>query len=346
MMKIDIKSLLLSELEEEIKNIGEKGFRAKQIYSWLHEKNAKSFAEMSNLSNNLREKLSNKSFISELKILKKMKSRQDDTTKYLFQLENDTIIESVLMKYSFGNSVCVSSQAGCRMGCKFCASTIGGIERNLTSAEMLSQVYEIQSELGERISNVVIMGSGEPLDNYENTLKFIRILNSEEGLKIGQRHITLSTCGLVDKIAELQQENLQINLAISLHAPNDEIRKKLMPIAKTYSMAELISACNSYSNATKRRITYEYALIHGVNDSRESALELAKKLSNTLSHVNLIPVNNVDEQNFRKSSKENILAFSEILKKSNVETTIRRELGSDINAACGQLRKSYLERGV
>lgn len=321
--------------------IGEKAFRAKQIFEWLHVKQVSSFDEMTNLSKSLREKLKENYRISDIKIAEKFISKQDNTIKYLFELENDIIIESVLMRYSYGNAVCISSQAGCRMGCRFCASTVDGLERSLSAAEMAMQIYKIQQDIGERISNVVIMGSGEPLDNYDNLLAFLKIIS--EGIGIGQRHITVSTCGLVDKINELAKLELQITLAISLHAPNDDIRRKTMPIANKYGIDELISAAKAYADRTKRRVTFEYALIKGVNDSRENAAELADRLKGGLCHVNLIPVNDVKENNFLRSEEQTIKAFAAVLMSKGVETTVRRRLGSDINAACGQLRKRYKE---
>jgi len=266
---------------------------------------------------------------------------EDFQKKYLFEIEGGLVIESVLMKYHYGNTACISTQAGCRMGCRFCASTIDGIERNLTAGEMLAQIYEIQKDIEERISSVVLMGSGEPLDNYDNVLRFIHLANDEKGLCLGQRHITLSTCALVEKIYNLLEEDLQITLAVSLHAPNDEIRQSIMPIAKKYSMEEVLKACKEYSDKTKRRITFEYALIKGVNDSDSCAQELASKLHNMLCHINLIPVNTVKERDYIKSSEERVQKFAQIIEQRGIEVTVRRKLGSDIDAACGQLRRSY-----
>ncbi len=341
MEKIDIKNLTLDELEQDIINMGEAKFRAKQIFSWLHQKNVSSFDEMLNISKGFREKLNNRFKITNIEIVDKLISSVDKTTKYLFKLENNHIIESVLMKYSYGNAVCISSQVGCRMGCTFCASTLDGLERNLTTAEMVSQIYKIQEDSKEKIRSIVLMGSGEPFDNFDNFLKFIEIINHKDGLNIGQRHITVSTCGIVPKIYELADKKLQVNLALSLHAPTDEKRKNIMPIAKKYTVREIVDACKYFAQTTKRRVTYEYALIAGINDGEEDAKEIIKLLKGSLAHINLIPVNNVKERNYIKSSKEQIKNFATILKKSGIETTIRRELGSDINAACGQLRKSY-----
>ena len=342
-MADDIKSLYIEEIEGMLKEMGEPKFRAKQIFSWLHAKKAKTFDEMTNLSKPLREKLGEKFKISNVKILEKLIS-SDGTTKYLFSLDDGNVIESVLMRYSYGNAVCVSTQVGCRMGCGFCASTLNGLERNLEAGEILSQIYEISRDIDERISSVVLMGSGEPLDNYDNVIRFIRLLNSRDGADIGQRHITLSTCGLAEKIDKLRGENLQITLAISLHAPNDEIRGKTMPVSRKYDMETLLSACRRYSEETKRRITFEYALIRGVNDSAACAKELASKLKGMLCHVNLIPVNDVKEREYVHSSEEQIKSFASILMGRGIETTIRRKLGSDINAACGQLRRSYISK--
>ena len=341
MDKIDIKNLTLDELEKEILDMQEAKFRAKQVFSWLHQKNVSSFDEMTNISKDFREKLDNKFKLTEIEIIDKLVSNVDKTTKYLFKLENNYIIESVLMKYSYGNAVCISTQVGCRMGCKFCASTLDGLERNLLASEMLSQIYKIQEDSKEKIRSIVLMGSGEPFDNFENFLKFIEIINHKDGLNIGQRHITVSTCGIVPKIYELADKKMQINLALSLHAPTDEDRKKIMPIAKKYTVKEIVEACKYFANTTKRRVTYEYALISGVNDREEDAKEIIKLLKGSLCHVNLIPVNDVKERNYIKSSKEQIKNFANILINAGIETTIRRELGSDINAACGQLRKSY-----
>lgn len=343
MNKTDIKSLTLAELEILVKDLGEKSFRAKQIFQWLHGRNAVDFDVMTSLSKGFREKLKQETYISYAKMAEKYVSSVDNTTKYLFQIENDYIIESVLMRYDYGNSVCVSSQAGCKMGCVFCASAIGGLERNLTAGEIASQIYSISEDIGERISHVVVMGCGEPLDNFDNLISFIDIINSEDGANIGQRHITVSTCGLVDKIYELADKNLQITLAVSLHAPNDEIRKTIMPVAKKYSMDLLLKACKYYTDVTKRRLTFEYALIADVNDSRECAQELAREIRGMLCHINLIPVNQVEENEYKKSEKETLERFAGVLKNMGIETTIRRKLGNDINAACGQLRNRYIK---
>ncbi len=333
-----------AELEQFIIEMGEPGFRAKQLFEWIHGKHAADFAEMTNLPKTLREKLESTAKLPRTEVVRKLVSQKDGTRKYLFALENGSVIESVLMKYEYGNTVCISTQAGCRMGCQFCASTLDGVERSLTAGEMLSQVYEIQKDCGERVSGVVLMGSGEPLDNYENVLKFLRLINDRKGQNMGQRHITLSTCGLIDKIYELAEENLQITLAVSLHAPNDGIRNSIMPISRANPMDTLLSACRAYAEKTKRRITFEYAMMQGVNDSDACARELAGRLRHMLCHVNLIPVNDVKERAFVKSSDERVRRFAAILQDNSVETTVRRRLGSDIDAACGQLRRGYLKK--
>lgn len=340
-MKKDLKSLTLEELQIEMVSIGEAKFRAKQIFRWLHVKYVNSFDEMTDLSEALREKLRKNYEIGAVKQVKKLVSKIDNTTKYLFELENNYIIESVFMHYSYGNTVCISTQAGCRMGCTFCASTIDGVEKSLTPAEMLSQVYEIERDKGETISGVVLMGSGEPLDNYDNVLKFIKLINSKDGKNMGQRHITLSTCGLINKMYDLADEELQITLAVSFHAPNDEIRNRLMPVSKANPMDKLLEACRFYADKTKRRITFEYSLIKGVNDSADNAKELASKLKGMLCHVNLIPINDVKEKDYVKSTNETIKRFEDILLSRRIETTVRKSLGGDIDAACGQLRKRY-----
>ncbi len=336
MDKIDIRELSLEELTKLLENIGEKAFRGKQIYEWLHKKLVSDFSEMTNISKSTIAKLSEVAYIPKITILEKHIS-EDGTIKYLFNVKGG-VIESVLMKYSSSTSICVSTQMGCRMGCTFCASTLGGLVRNLSCGEILGQVYEIQKDVEDRVSHVVLMGSGEPLENYDNTLNFINKITDEKGLNLSSRHITLSTCGLVEKINDLANKKLQINLAVSLHAPNDEIRRSIMPIAFKYDIDELIKACKNYGNVTKRRVTYEYALIKGVNDSTRCANELGKRLRGSLAHVNLIPVNDVKERNYKKSDKDTINDFANILKSLKVETTIRRENGSDINASCGQLR--------
>ncbi len=344
MTKTDILSMNLEQLQQLMEQWGEPKFRAKQIFAWLHEKQVADFTQMTNLSQTFREKLQTETKISALDMVEKLVSKEDGTRKYLFALENGSVIESVLMQYDYGNTVCVSTQAGCRMGCRFCASTLDGVERSLTAGEMLSQIYQIQKDLGQRISGVVLMGSGEPLDNYESVLRFIKLLNDPMGQNMGQRHMTLSTCGLIEKMYDLAEEQLQITLAVSLHAPNDEIRKQIMPVAKANPMDKLLQACQAYTDKTKRRLTFEYALMQGVNDSDECARELAHRLRQMLCHVNLIPMNPVKERAYTKTSKAQVQRFSAILQQNGVETTIRRKLGSDIEAACGQLRRRYMQK--
>lgn len=338
MEKTDIKSLNLEELTAFVESLGEKKFRAKQIYEWMHRKHVASFSEMTNISAALIEKLNQDCTLTSLKKADVQISKIDGTRKYLFLLDDGNVIESVLMRYKHGNSVCISSQVGCRMGCRFCASTVGGLTRSLATSEILDQIYEIERHIGERVSNVIIMGIGEPLDNYENVIRFIRMLSDENGLHISQRNITLSTCGLVPKIYDLMREELTITLAISLHAPNDEIRREMMPVANRFSMNEIMDACRKYIEETGRRITFEYTMVQGTNDSRENALELAARLRGMLCHVNLIPLNAVEGRMGHRSVPENIRQFQSVLECHHINVTIRREMGSDIDAACGQLR--------
>lgn len=340
MEKIDIKSLRLHELEQKLLDMKLPKFRTRQIYTWLHQKFVSSFEGMTNLSLALREQLDCVFYINELKIKKKLVSEIDGTIKYLFELVDGNCIESVLMRYKHGNSLCISSQVGCKMGCNFCASTLGGLVRNLTPSELLDQVYAVTVDSGEKVSNIVMMGIGEPLDNFENVLAFLDILSSADGLELSLRHVSLSTCGIVEKIDELAKRKLGLTLSVSLHAPNNEVRNTMMPINKRWNVEQLLDACERYFNATGRRISFEYALIHGVNDSEEHAVELAKRLRGTVSHVNLIPVNNVQERNYVRANSKRIHGFKESLLKKNINATIRRELGADINAACGQLRRN------
>ena len=338
----DIKSLTLSELTQEMESIGEKKFRAAQIYSWLHERIVDDFDEMANLSKGLREKLKENYELPHLTLVRVQTSKIDETSKFLFRLSDGNVIESVLMKYHHGNSVCISSQVGCRMGCRFCASTLDGLTRNLRPSEMLDQIYRIQRSTGERVSNVVVMGSGEPMDNYDNLIRFIRLLSDENGLNISQRNITVSTCGIVPKILKLAEEGLSITLALSLHAPDDETRKTLMPIANSYSLSEVLPACREYYKKTGRRLTFEYSLVQGVNDNLDEAKRLTALLKDMQGHVNLIPVNPIKERDFKQSNRDAIDAFRGYLEKHGINVTIRREMGRDIGGACGQLRKSYL----
>ena len=344
MEQIEIKSLSLAQLKNIVTEMGEKAFRAKQIYEWLHQKQAESFDEMSNLSAALREKLKERCVLTTLKMLEVQTSKIDGTQKYLFALPDGNVVESVLMKYKHGNSVCISSQVGCKMGCRFCASTIGGWTRNLLPSEMLEQIYRIQKLSGERVSNVVVMGTGEPLDNYDNLLQFIRLLTDENGLHISQRNVTVSTCGIVPKMYELAEENLQITLAISLHASNQAKRAELMPIANKYSINEVLEACRNYFEKTGRRLTFEYSLVGGKNDTKEDAEELAHLIKGLNCHVNLIPVNPIKERDYVRSDKKVIENFKNKLEKYQINVTIRREMGRDIDGACGQLRKSYIDK--
>lgn len=339
----NILDFSLEDLKLWMEENNEGKFRAKQIFEWIYKKGIFDFDNMTNISKDIKNKLKDNFYIGVPQTVNKYTSNIDGTQKFLFKYRDGNIIESVIMKYKYGNTICVSTQVGCRMGCKFCASTIGGIVRNLTHGEIAGQILRAQSEINERISNVVLMGSGEPLDNYDNVIKFIKLINSEEGLNIGQRHITLSTCGIVPKIKELADKELQITLAISLHAPSDDIRKTMMPIANKYSLNEIVDACRYYSVKTNRRITFEYALVKGVNDKKEHAKELCNLLKRLLCHVNLIPINEIKENDYKKSNMKDIDAFKETLTRCGIETTIRREMGSDINAACGQLRKNYME---
>ena len=343
MEKIDIKSLSYKELQSAVEALGEKKFRAKQLYQWMHEKLADDYEEMTNLPKSIRDKLKEQCTYTCLEMVDRKISQIDGTEKYLFRLEDGNVIESVLMRYHHGNSVCISSQVGCRMGCRFCASTLGGLTRNLRASEMLDQVYRIQRISGERVSNLVVMGTGEPLDNYDNLLKFIKILSDEQGLNISQRNITVSTCGLVENIRRLADEKLQKTLALSLHASSQEKRKELMPIAYKYELQEVLDACRYYFEQTGRRLTFEYSLVGGVNDRDQDARELAKLVGDLNCHVNLIPVNPIKERDFVQPDRHVSEAFKNKLEKNHINVTIRREMGRDINGACGQLRKSYME---
>lgn len=335
--KIDIKSMTLSQLQEYVTTLGEKKFRGKQIYQWLHQKLVTDFDEMTNLSGDFREKLKENAIIHGTRIVKRQESK-DGTNKFLMELYDGNHVESVLMRYHHGNSVCISTQVGCRMGCRFCASTVGGLVRSLRTSEMLDQIYEIQRETGQRVSNVILMGIGEPLDNFDNVVSFVRMLSDENGLHISQRNITISTCGLVDGIRRLMAENLTITLAISLHAPNDALRKEMMPVANRYSIEEIIEVCREYIQETGRRITFEYSMVDGKNDTKEHALQLSRLLRGLNCHVNLIPLNPVEGRMGQRSDRTNVCEFKLILEKNRINVTIRREMGSDIDAACGQLR--------
>lgn len=343
MEKTDIRSMTLDELEQfVVENLKDKKFRAKQIYDWMHVKLVQNFEEMSNLSKDLRTQLSETATLCPLEIADCLISNIDGTRKYLFRLEDGSIIESVLMKYKHGNSVCISSQVGCRMGCRFCASTLLGLERNLTTSEMLGQIYAIQKDSGERVSNVVIMGTGEPMDNYDAVVSFVRMISDDKGLNISQRNITVSTCGLVPEIYRLADEHLQMTLAISLHAATDEKRQQMMPIANRYSIEELLKACKYYYDTNGRRLTFEYSLADGVNDTPQDAKALGKLLKGFMWHVNLIPINPVEERDYIQSERKSIVNFKNNLEKYGGNVTIRREMGRDIQAACGQLRRRYM----
>lgn len=341
--RADIKSMTLWELSEEMETLGEKPFRAAQIFDWLHVKLADSFDGMSSLSKTLRQTLYERCSLTVLKIEDVRVSKTDGTRKYLFRLEDGNIIESVWMQYHHGNSVCISSQAGCRMGCRFCASTLDGLARSLRASEMLDQVYRIQADTGQRVSNVVVMGSGEPFDNYENVIRFLRLISYEKGLNISQRNLTLSTCGIVPGIRRFAEEGLSVTLALSLHAPNDEVRKTLMPVAKSYRLEEVLEACRFYYEKTGRRLTFEYSLVRGVNDNPDEARALADLIRDQHGHVNLIPVNPIKERDYVQSGQKAIAGFKSLLEKKGINVTVRREMGRDIGGACGQLRKSYME---
>lgn len=328
-----------SEIEIDFCNIGEQKFRAKQVYRWLTA-GAEDFDQMTNLSNEFRRKLKEKYYISVAIIEKKQVSKYDDTSKYLLKLHDGELVECVLMSYHHGYSLCISTQVGCKMGCTFCATGKSGFGRDLLPSEMIAQIEAVEKDICGKISNLVLMGMGEPLDNYENVLKFLKLISDSDGRNLGMRHISLSTCGIVPKIYQLADEGLQLTLSISLHAPNDEIRSKTMPINKVYNIESLLSACRYYSEKTKRRISFEYAMIKDLNDTQQCAQELSKKLRGIISHVNLIPVNDVNGAGFTKS--ENMEKFQHILIKNNITATVRRTLGNDIDAACGQLRRRHL----
>lgn len=340
----DIKSLYPEELAAFMEEIGEKKFRAAQVFSWLHEKRAASFDDMTNLSLALREKLKTNCEFVHLTVERMQESAVDGTRKYLFLLNDGNLIESVFMRYHHGNSVCVSTQVGCRMGCRFCASTIDGMVRSLKASEILDQIYAIENDTGEHVSNVVLMGAGEPMDNYDNVVRFLRLVTNEKGQNMSARNITVSTCGLPDRIRRFAEEGLPVTLALSLHAPDDETRKKLMPIANAYGLKEVLAACDFYFEKTGRRMSYEYSVVRGVNDNAEEAEKLSRLLKGKNAHVNLIPVNPIAERNFEKPRFESLEAFQKILVKNGINVTIRREMGSDIDGACGQLRRRVLKQ--
>ncbi len=342
MEKQDIRSMYLTELEEKLGELGQPKFRAAQLFRWL-QSGETDFDNMTNIPLSLRDDLREKTYIADVKIVRKFKSRLDETVKYVYELYDGEYIESVLMKYEHGYTVCISTQVGCRMGCSFCASGIAGLTRNLTASEMLAQITAAQRDNGIRVSNIVMMGMGEPLDNLENSIRFLRLVSDDKGLNIGLRHISLSTSGVVSGIKKLKEYNFPITLSISLHAPNDEIRSSVMRVNKKWNIEELLEACKEYQAVTTRRISFEYALIDGVNDSDECAAQLAKRLKGIMCHVNLIPANPVKENSFKKPDKNKIIYFRDLLIKKGVNATVRRTLGADIDASCGQLRKRAKE---
>lgn len=338
----EIKAMTMAELQEHLTGLGQQAFRAKQVFKWLHQ-GVESFDDMTNLSKQMRGLLQDNFLLTKPRIVKKQVSQYDGTIKYLWKLYDGSLIESVLMQYEHGNTACVSSQVGCRMGCRFCASGIGGLVRNLSAGELLDQVLFMQKDARRKVNNIVLMGTGEPLDNYENVLRFIRLLGDENGLNIGQRHISLSTCGLAEQIDRLAEEKLQITLSISLHSPDNESRNEIMPVNRRYPIEQLLTSCRRYFDKTGRRISYEYTMIDGVSDRKWQAEKLAALLKGRPSHVNLIPLNAVAESGLKRSSKENISRFQRILEQYGVTATVRRRLGPDIDAACGQLRRRASE---
>lgn len=343
--KLDILSMNLGELEESFKSFGEPKYRAGQVYQWLHQKGAEGFSDMTNLPLTLRTKLEDIFCIKSLKIVGKLASQRDNTVKYLYELIDGNHVETVLMEYNHGNSICLSTQVGCKMGCRFCASTIAGFCRNLEAGEILNQIYTAERDSGRMVSNIVLMGIGEPLDNFDNVMKFLELISSPKGRNISLRHLSLSTCGLVDGIDKLREKGYGLTLSISLHGVNDSLRSEIMPVNKRYPIKELLAACDRYTQSTGRRISYEYAVIDGVNDSRKDAVDLAALLKGKLAHVNLIPVNSIKERSY-KSSRESAMRFAAMLTDFGINATVRRTLGKDIDAACGQLRRTYESKDV
>lgn len=337
---MNLKSMTLGEMTQLFKDMGQPAFRAKQVYTWLH-RGVRSYEEMTNLPKPLRERLAAEYPIYAPKVVRKQESQRDGTVKYLWQLSDGNCVETVLMRYHYGNTVCISTEVGCRMGCAFCASTLGGLVRRLEPFEMLDQVLFTQVDSGQPISHIVLMGIGEPLDNFDNVMRFLELVNSPEGMNISMRHISLSTCGLVPKIDELAKRNLQLTLSVSLHAPNDAVRDTIMPVNKAYPSQELIDVCRRYYEATSRRISFEYAMIQGVNDSRENAKELLRRMKGLPCHFNLIPLNHVEESPLKPSSREAVAAFQKCLEDGGIPATVRRTLGGDIDASCGQLRRKF-----
>ena len=337
---MNLKSLTQSEIGALLKEMGQPAFRAKQIYTWLH-KGVRSYEEMGNVPKALRQLLEEKYPICAPEVVRKQESQKDGTIKYLWRLSDGNCVETVLMRYHYGNTVCISTEVGCRMGCAFCASTLGGLVRKLEPFEMLDQVLFTQVDSGLPISHIVLMGIGEPLDNFDNVMRFLELVNSEDGMNISMRHISLSTCGLVPMIDRLAEKKLQLTLSVSLHAPNDEVRNTIMPVNKAYPTEELLAACRRYYQATNRRISFEYAMIDGVNDSKENARELIRRLKGLPAHFNLIPLNHVEESPLKPSSRNAVQQFQKTLEDAGITATVRRTLGSDIDASCGQLRRKY-----
>lgn len=342
-MKQDIKSMNLSELESALEEMGEKKFRAKQIFIWLH-KGGRSFDEMSNISKDLRGKLEERFYLTPPQVERKQESKRDGTIKYLWRLSDGNCVETVLMQYKYGNTVCVSSEVGCAMGCAFCASTLGGLVRRLTAGEILDQVLFTEKDSGKKVSHIVLMGIGEPLDNFDAVMRFLELVNHPDGMNISMRHISLSTCGLTERIDKLASLHLQLTLSVSLHAPDDETRSKIMPVNKRYGVEKLLSACRRYYEETGRRISFEYAMIRGVNDTPYHAEKLVKELRGMGAHVNMIPLNDVEESPLKPSTKEDIRAFQRTLEKAGITATVRRSLGGDIDASCGQLRRKQMKQ--
>ena len=339
-MSVNLKSMTQAEIGGILKEMGQPQFRSKQVFSWLH-KGIRSYDEMSNLPKSLRDVLAQQYPICAPEVVRKQESQRDGPIKYLWRLSDGNCVETVLMRYHYGNTVCISTEVGCRMGCAFCASTLGGLVRKLEPFEMLDQVLFTQVDSGLPISHIVLMGIGEPLDNFENVMRFLELVNSPEGMNISMRHISLSTCGLVPKIDALAERKMQLTLSVSLHAPNDEIRNTIMPVNKAYPIDELLSACRRYYSATSRRISFEYAMINGVNDSEENAKELLRRLKGLPAHFNLIPLNHVEESPLKPSSRNAVARFQKILEDGGIPATVRRTLGGDIDASCGQLRRKY-----
>jgi 23S rRNA (adenine2503-C2)-methyltransferase len=337
---MNLKSMTLPELSECLKEMGQPAFRAKQVYTWLH-KGVRSYEEMTNIPQSLRAALAEKFPICPPQVVRKQESQKDGTIKYLWKLSDGNCVETVLMRYHYGNTVCISTEVGCRMGCAFCASTLGGLVRKLEPFEMLDQVLFTQVDSGLPVSHIVLMGIGEPLDNFDNVMRFLELVNSADGMNISMRHISLSTCGLVPKIDELAKRKLQLTLSVSLHAPNDEIRNRIMPVNKAYPTEELLSACRRYYAATSRRISFEYAMIDGVNDTEAAAKELLRRMKGLPAHFNLIPLNHVEESPLKPSTKTAVARFQKILEDGGIPATVRRTLGGDIDASCGQLRRKY-----